>query len=73
MLLTVRHRLLAEEKLRPMPIAIERESRPRQQAVPHSPQNCQAAQLVEPVTGINERSFARLSFLSEELKGSQCL
>ena len=43
---------LAEEKLRPMPIEIEREPRP--------------------VTGINERSSTRLSFLSEELKGFQC-
>ena len=63
---------LAEEKLRPMPIAIEREPRPRRPAVPHSPQHSQAAQLVEPITGINERSDTWLSFLSEELKGFQC-
>ena len=39
----------------------------------HSPHHFQAAQLVEPITGINERSSARLCILSEELKGSQCI
>ena len=63
---------LAEEKLRPMLVAIEHEPRPRRPAVSYSPQHCQAAQLVEPITGINERSTARLSFLSEELKALQC-
>ena len=63
---------LAEEKLRPMPIAIEREPRPRRPEVSHSPQHCQAAQLVEPITGIKEGSSAWLCILSEELKGSQC-
>ena len=63
---------LAEEKMRPMPIAIEREPSPCWPVVLHSPQHCQAAHLIEPITGINERSSARLSFLSEELKGSQC-
>ena len=54
-----------------MPIAIEREPSPCRPAVPHSPQHCQGTQLVEPITGINERCSDRLSFLSEELKGSQ--
>ena len=49
---------MAEEKLRPMPVAIEHKPRPRRPAVPHSPQHFQAAQLVEPITGINERSSA---------------
>ena len=55
-----------------MPIAIEREPRPRRPAVPHSPYHCQAAHLIEPITGINEHSPARLYILSEELKDSQC-
>ena len=63
---------MAEEKLRQMPIAIEGEPRPRQPAVPHSPQHCQAAQRVEPITVINDRSSAWLGFLTEELKVSQC-
>ena len=63
---------LAEEKLRSMPIAIEREPCPHRPVVPHSPHHCQAAQLVEPIMGINERCTARLSFLSEELQGFQC-
>ena len=63
---------MAEEKFLPMPIAIEREPRSCQPAVPHSPPHFQAAQLVEPITGINERSSDRLGLLSEELKGSQC-
>ena len=53
-----------------MPIEIEREPLPRQPAVPHSPQHCQLDQLVEPVTGVNERSSDRLCILSKELKGS---
>ena len=40
--------------------------------MPHSPQHFQAARLVEPITGINERCSDRLRFLSEKLKGSQC-
>ena len=63
---------MAEEKLRPMTIAIEREPCPRRPEVLHSPQHRQAAQFIEPITGINERSTAQLSFLSEELKGFQC-
>ena len=55
-----------------MRIAIERKPRPRCPAVPHSPQHCQAAKFVEPVTGINERCSVQLYILSEELKGSQC-
>ena len=55
-----------------MPIAIEREPRPRRPAVSHSPQHFQAAQLVEPIKGINKRSSTCLCILSEELKGSQC-
>ena len=39
----------------------------------HSPQHRQSAQLVEPITGVNERSAARLRFMSEELKIFQCL
>ena len=42
-------------------------------AVLHSPQYCQADQLVETIMGINERSSDWLSFLSEKIKGSQCL
>ena len=55
-----------------MLVAIERKSRSSRLAVPHSPQHRQAAQLIEPIAGINKRSSARLSFLSEELKGFQC-
>ena len=61
---------LAEEKLCPMLVAIERKSHSSQPAVPHSPQHRQAAQLVEPITGVNERSAGPLSFLSEELRSS---
>ena len=53
-------------------VAIERKSRSGRPAVPHSPQHCQAAHLIGAITGINERSSARLSILSEELKGFQC-
>ena len=63
---------MAEEKLRPILIAIERGPLPRRPAVSHGPQHRQAAQLIEPIMGINKRSSARLSFLSEELKGFQC-
>ena len=38
----------------------------------HIPQNFQAAQIVEPITGINKRSAAWLCLLSEELKDFQC-
>ena len=62
---------LVEKKFRSMPVSIESKPRPRRPAVPHSPQHCQAAQLVEPITDINEHCSARMSFLSEELKGSQ--
>ena len=55
-----------------MPIAVEREPRPRWPAVTHSPQHRKAAQLIKPITGINVRSTTRLCFLSEELKGFQC-
>ena len=56
-----------------MPISIECEPRLHGPAVPHSPHHCQAAQLIEPITVINECSSAWLCILSEELKGSQCL
>ena len=56
-----------------MLIAIQRESHPRRPTVSHSPQHFQADQIVEPITGINEHCAARLCFLSEELKGFQCL
>ena len=58
--------------MRPIPITIERKPLPRQPEVPHSPQHFQAAQLVEPITGINEHGSAQICILSEELKGSQC-
>ena len=58
--------------MRPMLIAIEGKYRSSLPAVPHSPYHGQAAQLVEPITGINECCSARLRFLSEELKGFQC-
>ena len=56
----------------PMLVAIESKSRSSRLAVLHSPQHRQSAQLVEAIAGINERSSARLRFLSEELKGFQC-
>ena len=64
---------LAEEKLRPMLVAIEGKCRSSRPAVLLSPQHRQAAQLVEAIAGINERSSARLRFLCEELKEFQCL
>ena len=64
---------LAEDKLRPMPIAIERKPRPFRPEVPHSLQYCQAAQLVKPIPGINKSGSTWLCILSEELKGPQCL
>ena len=63
---------MAEEKLRPMPITIESEPRPCRPAVLKIPQHCQAAQIVEPITGINEHIFAWICILSEELKFSHC-
>ena len=56
-----------------MPTEIERKPRPRRTAMPYSPQHCQAARLVEPITGINDLCPARLCFLSQELYGFQCL
>ena len=44
---------LAEEKLCPMIVAIERKSCSSRPAVPHSPQHRQAAQLVQAIVGIN--------------------
>ena len=38
----------------------------------HSPQNCQATQLIKPITFINGRCPARLCFLCQEPCGSQC-
>ena len=53
---------LVEEKLHPMPISVESKPYPRRPVVSHSPQHCQAAQLVELITGIKERSTTGLSF-----------
>ena len=39
--------------------------------MPHSPQHCQAYQLVEPITGINKCCPAQICILSEEFEGSQ--
>ena len=63
---------LAEEKLCTMLVSIERKSRSGRPAVLHSPQHCQAAQLIEAIVGINKRHATRLRILSEELKGFQC-
>ena len=54
-----------------MLVAIEREPHPHRPVVLQSPQHCQAAQLVEAITGGNELSSARLGFLSEKLQGLQ--
>ena len=40
--------------------------------MPHSLQNCEADQLVEPITGINEHFPTRIYFLYQYLCGSQC-
>ena len=58
--------------MRPMPIETEHKPCPCRPAVLHSPQHFQAAHLVKPITGVNERCPAWLCILSEELKGSQC-
>ena len=57
---------LSEEKLRPMPVAIECKSRPCWSAVTHRPEHRQAAQLFEAIAGINKRCPARISILSQE-------
>ena len=54
-----------------MPIAVERAPRPRWPAMPQIPQNCEAAQIVEPIMIINEHCPAWLYFLIQELYGFQ--
>ena len=56
-----------------MLVSVEREPHPHRPAVLHSPQHFQAAQLIETIMGINGRCAFRIIFLSEELKGFQCL
>ena len=55
-----------------MIVAIERKSRSSRPAVPHSPQHCQADQLIEAIAGINKCRATWIRILSEELKGFQC-
>ena len=55
-----------------MLIKIERKPRPHRTEMLHSPQNLQAAQIVETVTGINECCPDRICFLGQEPCGLQC-
>ena len=54
-----------------MHIAIERKPPPRRSEMPHSLYPCQGAQLIKPITGINDRCTTWLCFLSQELYGFQ--
>ena len=55
---------LAEEKLRPMSVAIEHEPHPRRTVATHRTEHCQTDQLVEAIASINERCPAWIIILS---------
>ena len=57
---------MAEEKLCPMPVAIERERFPHWPVVTHRPENCQADQIVEAISGIKEGCATWLIILIQE-------
>ena len=62
---------LVEEKLRPMPVAIESEPRLRQPAVTHRQDHFQADQLVEDIMGIKKHCPECLSILIQDPSGFQ--